>query len=215
MATYFTAHQNGCILDKMFNSQFRAAHKSAFDVLSFLGFLALIIIGAMFINAFIFRSFNVIGPSMEPTLVQDDRLVVNKLPHTWATLQGKQYQPNRGEIIVFRNPLYTEGRVDEFVVKRVIGLPGERVVVHDGSITVYNDQNPNGFNPDQGVEGPKSPTTGDVDRIVPPGELFVSGDNRVGNHSLDSRNGMSTVPLANIQGPVSLRLFPFDKMRFF
>lgn len=66
---------------------------------------------------------------METTLYTGDRLIVNRLPVTWSSLKGKTYVPARGEIIVFKNPRYTLGADDEYIVKRVIGLPGERVVL--------------------------------------------------------------------------------------
>lgn len=197
------------------NTDYRAEHKGVFDILYFAMFLTLIILGALFINAFIFRSFNVVGPSMEPTLHENDHLIVNKLPLTWAHLQGKDWQPNRGEVIVFHNPLFDASRIDEYIVKRVIGLPGERVVVSDGILTVYNKQYPDGFQPDKNFTGPRSPTSGSVDRVVPDGELFVSGDNRIGLYSLDSRNGLSTIPLKNMEGLVGFRFFPFNQLRTF
>ena len=145
-----------------------------------------------------------------------DRLIVNRLPVTWSQLQNKTYVPERGQIIVFKNPRFTIGGDDEYIVKRVIAFAGERVVLKDGTYRVFNDANPNGFNPDDTNHGePGSPTSGEVDVTVPDGELFVSGDHRQGSFSLDSRNGLGTIPLYDVIGPVSLRIFPFDKLRGF
>lgn len=197
-------------------ASFFTRHPLAKDLFSLIIFVICVIIGTVLINSFVFRSFNVVGPSMETTMFTGDRLIVDRLPVTWANIQGKSYQPNRGQIIVFKNPHFSQGIEDEYIVKRVIGLPGERVVLKNGVFTVYNDENPLGFNPDDYNDGePGSPTTGEIDKVVPEGELFVSGDHRKGNYSYDSRNGMGTIPLYDIVGPVGVRIFPFDKVRFF
>ncbi len=189
------------------------------DVLGIAVFIAAVIIGTTLINAFVFRSYHVVGPSMETTMYTGDRLIVDRLPVTWANLQGKTYIPERGAIIVFKNPHYSRGIEDEFVVKRVIGLPGERVTIKDGNYVVYNDQYPDGFNPDEANKGePGSPTSGTADVVVPEGQIFVSGDHRQGSFSYDSRNGpngMGTIPLYDVVGSVSWRIFPFDKIRSF
>jgi len=109
------------------------------DALGIIIFIACVLIGTLLINTFIFRSFNVVGPSMETTLYTGDRLIINRLPVTWAQLQNKQYVPERGQVIVFKNPLFNPSTGDEFIVKRVIAFPGERVVVKDGVLTVYNN----------------------------------------------------------------------------
>lgn len=152
------------------------------------------------------------GPSMESTMYTGDRVIVNRLPMTWGAFRGKDYMPARGHVIVFRNPLYTSMRSDEFIVKRVIGLPGERVVVTNGQVRVFNDQHPEGFDPYHGVDVYQSPVSGEVEKAVLPGEIFVIGDNRRASDSLDSRNGLGNIPLNNIVGPVSLRIYPFDKI---
>jgi signal peptidase I len=186
------------------------------DILSIGVFILCVVIGTLLINTFIFRSFSVIGPSMEKTLYTGDRLIVNRLPVTWSELQNKQYVPNRGQIIVFKNPRYSQGLEDEYIVKRVIAFAGERVTIKDGHYVVYNKDNPDGFNPDDNNHGqPGYPTSGSVDTIVPDGELFVSGDHREGNYSLDSRNGLGTIPLYDVVGPVSIRIFPFNKINWF
>ena len=186
------------------------------DALSILIFVAAVILGTMLINSFVFRSFNVIGPSMQPTMFTGDRLIVNRLPITWSQLQNKQYIPERGQTIVFDNPRYTAGLEDEYIVKRVIGLPGERVVVENGQLRVFNNQNPAGFDPDTThTDTPASPISGVTDTIVPDGSIFVMGDNRVGSFSNDSRSGLGMIPLFDIIGPVSLRVWPFTDWRGF
>jgi signal peptidase I len=197
-------------------ANFLQRHPLVKDILSISIFIIAVLIGTLLINTYIFRSFSVIGPSMETTLYTNDRLVVNRLPVTLAQLQNKTYIPERGQVIVFKNPSYSTGLGDEYIVKRVIAFAGERVVLKDGHYLVYNSQFPDGFNPDDANHGePGSPTSGSVDTVVPQDELFVSGDHRQGNFSLDSRNGLGTIPYYDVVGPVSLRIFPFDKIRTF
>ena len=197
-------------------ASFFTRHPFMKDVINIVIFVACVVIGTTLINAFVFRSFNVIGPSMEPTMSTGDRLIVNRMAVTWAQLQNKPYIPERGQVIVFKNPQFQPGLQDEYIVKRVVGLPGERVVLNNGVFTIYNAENPDGLNPDALItDEPNGPAVGAVDTVVPEGELFVVGDNRVGNNSFDSRSGLGTIPLYDVVGPVSLRLFPFTEIRGF
>lgn len=186
------------------------------DFIGLIIFALCVFVGTMLINTYIFRSFNVDGRSMETTMHTGDRLIVNRIPVTWSQLQNKEYIPERGQVIVFKNPQFTMGRGEEFIVKRVIAFAGERVKLADGEYRVFNDQNPQGFNPDDTNHGePGSFTTGAVDVTVPEGTIFVSGDHREGANSLDSRNGLGYIPLYDIVGPVSLRILPITAIRTF
>lgn len=204
------------------------------DIFGLVTFVVVVILGAYLINTFIFRSFNVVGPSMEPTLEgginnePNDRLIVNRLPITFAAINGNLYVPERGQIIVFQNPKWVRGGDDEYVVKRVIGLPGERVVVNDCVLKVYNSDNPDGFDPYKDFDNLSNNDSkyndcvdGDgTDVTVPDDEIFVVGDHRSGSYSMDSRDGdnrasLGTIPLENIVGPVIFRIWPFDKITTF
>lgn len=198
------------------------------DILSLIIFIFFVILGTYLLNTYIMRSYNVVGASMENTLHGKDRLIVNRAAVSLSHFFGKPYIPERGQIIVFLNgdasgPLTCgiEASIrDQYIIKRVIAFPGERVVVKDGKLTVYNQEHPEGFNPDDttrksDTDGPKKYTAGEVDMIVPNDEIFVAGDNREGTHSYDSRYGLGTIPYCRIVGPVILRLYPFDKIRLF
>ena len=199
----------------MMEASFLTRHPRLKDIGGFVIFVVCVIVGTLLINTFVFRSFSVTGPSMEQTLYTGDRLIVNRLPVTMAHLQNNSYTPKRGQIIVFKNPLYSPGSEDMNLVKRVIAFAGERVTVKDGTLTVYNKEHPQGFHPDDSWDGPSSPTSGDTEVTVPEGSIFVAGDHRQGSYSLDSRNGLGTVPLYDVIGPVSLRLWPLTKVQGF
>jgi signal peptidase I len=172
---------------------------------------------ALSITTFGFQSYEVDGPSMEPTLYTHERLIIWKVGRTWSRITKKEYIPPRGTVIVFvKRGLYDFASNNEKqLIKRVIGLPGERVKVQDGVITVYNDENPNGFNPDSKFEYGKTiqeQTEGNVDITVSAGHIFVSGDNR--DNSLDSRS-FGTVPVTDIVGTLSARILPLGEAKKF
>jgi signal peptidase I len=195
---------------KLTNSSWR-------EFLSAFGVLATAIGVALCLILFVFQSYQVSGPSMETTLQDQDRLIVWKLPRTWARITHHQYIPNRGDVIIF-----TETNLAQYgqentkqLIKRVIALPGEKVVVHDNIITVYNKENPKGFQPDKTLPygvNITEPAEQDGTHIVGPDEIFVCGDNRT--NSLDSRF-FGPIKTKQIIGKLAIRVLPLNKAEKF
>src|SRR5688572_19771117 len=100
--------------------------------LKILGSWLLALLVALTLQRFVFQSYQVFGQSMEPTLSEGDYLIISKVGPTWADLRSSYYVPERGDIVVVNNSLE-----DNRLIKRVIGLPGERVTVNSGQIKVF------------------------------------------------------------------------------
>lgn len=141
------------------------------------------------INSFVLQIFTVNGVSMQQTLQDGDKLLVNKLPITFS----KQYVPNRGEIVIvhpnFGLSALSEDVGSSTLVKRVLGLPGERVTINNGIITIYNSEKTDGFNVDAGSSWEATTsldeTQDQIDIQLAEDEIFICGDNRP--ESIDSR----------------------------
>lgn len=173
---------------------------------------------ALLITLFVFRSYQVDGPSMLPTLHHNDRLIIWKVPRTVARITGNTYIPNRGDIIVFgeRGLTTPDGNTKE-LIKRVIGLPGDRIVIKNGTTTVYNKDNPNGFNPDTSLPYGKGldlkvNDEENIDQTVGEGQVYVMGDNR--DNSLDSRT-FGPVDASDIVGKLVFRIYPLGDAKMF
>jgi len=184
------------------------------DVLSIFGVLGSALVLAFCLITFVFQSYQVDGPSMQTTLQNNDHLIVWKVQKTLAKLTGKHYIPNRGDVIVFNEHTADSGSGEKQLIKRVIGLPGERVVVKNGEITVYNAQYPNGFNPDKTLPYGKVivTTPGNADVTVGEDEVYVCGDNRT--NSLDSRV-FGPIESKQIVGKLVIRVLPLNTVTRF
>ncbi len=147
----------------------------------------------LFTGNFVISFFTVDGVSMYPTLKDKSKQPLLILPVSIGRLNRNYYIPQRGAVVVVQkddNNLFIESaeKTKHYVVKRVVGLPGERIVVRDGKIIVYNKQNIKGFEPDAEFNWVKDLTGSAnmaMDITLKDGELFVVGDNR--DESIDSR----------------------------
>jgi len=169
--------------------------------------------------SFVFQSYEVDGPSMQITLENKDHLIVWKIPRTVARITGNAYIPNRGDVVVFNDPStgsYASSQ-DKQLIKRIVGLPNERVVIKNGKITVYNKEHPypqHGFSPDESLPyGKDIPTTpGNIDVTLKEDQLFVVGDNR--SNSLDSRV-FGPIEANDVVGKLLLRILPINTFKTF
>jgi len=144
------------------------------------------------------RNFRVVGTSMINNLHDGQYLIIDKLSYNplisdYLGIGG----PQRGDVVVFEPPR----RPDEDYVKRIIGLPGERVQVIKGVVYVDDEPLPEPFQPKPGSYTMPQPV------IVPQGQVFVLGDNR--NNSNDSHN-WGPLPIGNIVGRAWLSYWPPD-----
>ena len=127
------------------------------------------------------QSFLIEGSSMEPTLIQDERLLVNRFVYTQSPLSlfgADEYLfggPKRGDIVVFHPPTGS----DTDFVKRIIGVPGDWIDLDGNAVYVNGERT-------DWVEVTTARRNDDYPVQVPPGEYFVLGDNR--RVSVDSRN---------------------------
>lgn len=161
------------------------------DATIFAALLSLVII------VFIVQAFFIPSGSMEPTLRIGDRILVGKFAY-------RIWEIRRGDIIVFRYPLSP----NKDFVKRVVGLPGERISMKDGLVQingrplgeVYPTALPGGDRACSSNYGPE---------VVPPGNLFVLGDHRC--NSEDSRY-FGFVPIKNVVGRALVVYWPLDRI---
>lgn len=160
------------------------------------------IVAVLLIRAFLVQPFLVSGDSMVPTFQNGDYLLVDQLTYRFR-------EPQRGEVVVFRYPK------DEklFFIKRIIGLPGERIEIVGGQVIIVNGEHPKGLALNETyIGGAGLETAGSNDVTLAADEYFVLGDNR--SYSLDSRS-WGPVSRDEIMGIVRLRLLPLGALGTF
>jgi len=141
------------------------------------------------------QTYVVYGPSMQPNFYTNQRLLVNKLVYNF-------HEPERGDVIILWPPY----DVDAPFIKRVIGLPGERIEMEQGKVYIHQaDGSILELDESDYIENPAIRQY--FSDVIPEGEYFVLGDNR--NNTDDSRNGW-TIPVEDIIGKAWLSIWPPD-----
>ncbi|MFC1598847.1 signal peptidase I [Patescibacteria group bacterium] len=156
------------------------------------------------VRYFLIQPFYVKGASMEPSFHDHEYLIINEIGYRFD-------EPQRGDIIVFRYPKDP----GQYFIKRIIGLPNEKIKIKEGDIYIFNETYPNGIILDEDIyllEDIETPHLGKTEFILEDGQYFVLGDNR--DASLDSRR-FGAVPRRLIIGKAWVRGWPFDKITIF
>ncbi|WP_223299020.1 signal peptidase I [Paenibacillus darwinianus] len=157
--------------------------------------VALVIV--LLANRFVFNLSTVEGQSMEPTLEQHEWLFINKIGYRIG-------EPERGDIVILKDPSEQIDR-KQFLVKRVIGLPGDTVEIRAGQLYVNGLQTVESYTDVNIEDSDYGPET------IAEGQYFVMGDNRRAGASKDSRS-FKPVPRALIKGEAQFILWPIAKM---
>lgn len=171
------------------------------SVLEVLEVALIAIVSVFLIRTFLVQPFLVSGASMEPNFSDGDYLLVDEITYKFR-------EPERGEVVVFKYP----NNETTFFIKRVIGLPGERVVIEGGEVKVFNDENLDGLELKEYYLQPGLETSGKVDVTLKEGEYFVLGDNR--SASFDSRS-WGILNIKEVIGLARVRLWPIGSLTTF
>ncbi len=191
-------------LEKEHNAEVRSA-----VVLVYIAeFVKIFIIAAAIIlpvRLFLIQPYYVKGSSMEPNFHENEYLIVDKITVNFEKLK-------RGEVIVFRFPKAEQ----KFLIKRVIGLPGEKVEACGNTVRVWNKDYPDGITLSENLYNPRQFSGQMFQRCVKEQvgehEYFVLGDNRPASYDSSI---FGTIPDDHLVGRVIFRGLPIEKVRVF
>lgn len=158
-------------------------------------FVLIAIIIVLPIRTLVAQPFIVSGSSMFPTFQNNQYLIVDQISYRFE-------DPKRGDVVIFRYPLDTS----KFFIKRIIGLPNEKVIIEDGVVSI---ETANGKKETLDEPYLQNISKDSMSIELKDGEYFVMGDNRTA--SSDSRI-WGTLPRKNIVGRALVRLLPVDSM---
>ncbi len=181
------------------NSSFLSDLKDfSFDTIKIIVISLIIIIG---IRSFVMQPFFVNGQSMEPNFYDGDYLIVNEIGYRFD-------DPKRGDVVIFHYP--NDPR--QFFIKRIIGLPGEKIEIRDNKITIYNKERPDGFTLNELYIPKNIVMSKSHSQELKNDEYYVLGDNRIA--SSDSRV-WGVLERRHIVGKAWIRAWPFGAFSVF
>ncbi len=159
----------------------------------------IVFVGSLFIVIYLFilQPNQVKGASMEPTFISGDYILTSKVTYKFR-------KPQRGDVIVFKAPK----NPDIDYIKRIIGLPGDVVLIRDGDVYINGQLIPDNYTSDKTNTWDNGAIAENQPLQVPSGDIFVMGDNRP--RSSDSRE-FGPVPEDTIIGQVFFRYYPPNK----
>ena len=161
--------------------------------------IVIAVVASLLVRTFVFQTYFIPSASMEPTLHIGDRIIINKLSVDFGTI-------HTGDIVVFKAPPAENcGTKVADLVKRVIGVPGDRLTSKGNTIYINGKPLDETWPHDEPLGTPIGNVT------VKPGQYFVMGDNHP--DSCDSRY-WGTVPRSDIIGKVFLRIWPLSRIGF-
>jgi signal peptidase I len=168
------------------------------DLVDFIKTTLIAIVVMLFVRYFIIQPFYVRGSSMEPNFYEKEYLIVDELSYRFST-------PQRGDIVVFK---LKNSEYNEYLIKRIIGLPGEKVIIKDGKVIIKNSENKEGFVLKEDYLPEGRTTQGQISEDVSEDSYYVLGDNR--DVSYDSRY-FGSINRSSITGKVLLRGWPVNR----
>lgn len=168
--------------------------------LSLLSFILIVIAIVVPVRIFIAKPFIVSGTSMSPTFESWHYLIIDQVTYQLR-------EPERGEVIVMKYPLDTS----RYFIKRIIGLPGDTVIINGSGITIKNAENKDGVLLSEPYVADINKSENHLITELGPDEYYVMGDNR--GASADSRY-WGTLPKKDIVGRAYVRLFPFTQIEY-